>query len=683
MNDPSRKEFESTEEARIAAILRSGAIDAPPDEQLDRITRMTARVFGVPIAMATIIDADYIWIKSSVGFEPTCLEREDGLCELVIKTGSVVQLNDARKHPVAKLHPLVDNGEGIVFYAGAPIRNSEGHILGTLCIADLKERSFSEYDRKTLQDFADWVVDLIERRRAERERGEDRLRFQALSNNPQLEMIEVDDTGVIVDSSHTVLKESGFDQSEIVGQPLLKFIHPDSQQEMIAALNSVINGDSIEIFTDIIYKDGSTHTFEVSSCPIQIESGATHAMSILWDVTEQLLIEAKVSIAERRYRKLFETSRDAMAFLTVADGKIMEVNGAFCELTGYSKETLEQMLYSDLRSADVDPEQLQEDLVQLETTGISPEREREMRCRDGSVVPVSVCAWLLTDDRNEPLAILSRTRNITQQKQLERAQAQQQDHLETQVAQRTQELEETLTRLRRAERLASVGTLASGLAHQINNPIGSILNSAEYALLCEEDQDADSVWKEALLESVAQARRCGRIVRSMLQYSRGARTERWAEDFGDVLQRALNATQSYAKSNHATIKVTEDGRPTPVLVNPIEMEQVLVNIINNAIESNASGANISIQLQAREEQVCIAVTDDGRGIPREHTSRVLDPFYTTRQQEGGTGLGLSVAAGIAVEFGGTLSVASEPAAGTTVTIIMPLAISTTTQDARL
>ena len=228
-----------------------------------------------------------------------------------------------------------------------------------------------------------------------------------------------------------------------------------------------------------------------------------------------------------------------------------------------------------------------------------------------------------------------------------------------------------------------MGTLASGLAHQINNPIGSILNSAEYALLCEEDQNADSVWKEALLESVAQARRCGRIVRSMLQYSRGARTERWAEDFGDVLQRALNATQSYAKSNHATIKVTEDGRPTPVLVNPIEMEQVLVNIINNAIESNASGANISIQLQAREEQVCIAITDDGRGIPREHTSRVLDPFYTTRQQEGGTGLGLSVAAGIVVEFGGKLSVASEPAAGTTVTIIMPLAKSTTTQDARL
>ena len=276
MDDPSRKELKFTEEARIAAILRSGALDAPPDEQLDRITRMAARVFGVPIALATIIDSDFIWIKSSVGFEATCLARADGLCETVIETGSIVQRNDARKHPVAKLHPLVDNECGIVFYAGAPIRNSEGHILGTLCIADLKERSFSEYDRQTLQDFADWAVDLIERRRAERERGEDRLRFQALSNNPQLEMIEVDDTGVIVDSSHTVLKESGFDQSEIVGQPLLKFIHPDSQQEMIAALNSVINGDSIEIFTDIIYKDGSNHTFEVWGDPCSVDSVGRH-----------------------------------------------------------------------------------------------------------------------------------------------------------------------------------------------------------------------------------------------------------------------------------------------------------------------------------------------------------------------------------------------------------------------
>ncbi len=119
------------------------------------------------------------------------------------------------------------------------------------------------------------------------------------------------------------------------------------------------------------------------------------------------------------------------------------------------------------------------------------------------------------------------------------------------------------------------------------------------------------------------------------------------------------------------------------MVNPIEMEQVFVNILNNAIESNASGANIAVQLVVREKQVRIAITDDGRGISPEHRSRVLDPFYTTRQREGGTGLGLSVAAGIVDEFGGTLTVESEPDTGTTVTIAMPLVASTTTPEERL
>lgn len=298
-----------------------------------------------------------------------------------------------------------------------------------------------------------------------------------------------------------------------------------------------------------------------------------------------------------------------------------------------------------------------------------------MRRGDGSLIPVAVCSWLVTDDQDEPLAILVRTRDISEQKQLELARAQQHDQLEAQVAQRTRELEETLARLRRVERLASLGTLASGLAHQINNPIGSILNAAEYALLCEHDENAHAVWKAALLDSVEQSKRCGRIVRSMLQYSRGAPTERWIEDLDVVLQRALNATEGYAKASGATLEVSRDGHPMPVAMNPIEMEQVLVNLINNAIESHSSGAKIKLRLEVRGEQICVEVADDGRGVAPEDRSHIFDPFFSTRQQEGGSGLGLSVAVGIVSELGGTMSVASQLGAGTMITILLPLADS--------
>ena len=107
-------------------------------------------------------DSISIWIKSSVGFEPRCLARADGLCETVIETGRFVHRYDARQHPVAKLHPLVDTDTGIVFYAGAPVRDAEGRVLGTFCIADHHPRAFSEREQQSLQDFADWVVDLIQ-----------------------------------------------------------------------------------------------------------------------------------------------------------------------------------------------------------------------------------------------------------------------------------------------------------------------------------------------------------------------------------------------------------------------------------------------------------------------------------------------------------------------------------------
>ena len=683
MADSTPRDRESDERDRIDAIMSSGVFDAPPNPQLDRITRMAARVFDVPIVMATVIDSDSIWIKSSVGFEPRCLARADGLCETVIETGRFVHRYDARQHPVAKLHPLVDTDTGIVFYAGAPVRDAEGRVLGTFCIADHHPRAFSEREQQSLQDFADWVVDLIQRRRAELERDADRRRYRAIIENPTVSVSEIDESGIVLNVNQAALTLSGYDRSELVGHSYLKYVDPDFQSATLAGFESVSSGGFIELDLDLIHKDGSIHTYDISACPFQIASGETHAIVMMWDISEESINEAKVVIAEKRYRQLFETSRDAMAFLSPVDGRHVEVNGAYCRMTGHSKEALEQMLFTDLSPTEITPERVRGYLEELRTTGVTQENERELRHKDGSVIPVSTCAWLLTDDQDEPLAILSRARDISEQKRLEIEQAQQQDHLEAQVAERTRELEDSLTRLRRAERLASVGTLASGLAHQINNPIGSILNSAEYALMCEDDENVNTIWKGALLESVEQARRCGRIVHSMLQYSRGEPTERWPEDLGVVLQRALNATQSYAKARQATIKVSEDERPTPVMVNPIEMEQVLVNIINNAIESNAAGANIAVRLVAREKQVYVAITDDGRGISPENTSRVLDPFYTTRQREGGTGLGLSVAVGIVDEFGGTLTVESEPDTGTTVTIAMPLAASMTTPEERL
>ncbi|MCP5042639.1 MAG: GAF domain-containing protein, partial [bacterium] len=147
-----------------------GSVDTYTDEQLDRVTRLVSSVFDVPVALATVVDEESVTIKWGAGFERARVDRLPGMCDEVVRSGRLVHLEDARKDPVASRHPFVTGGAGVVFYAGAPVRDRQGQIVGTLCLAGFQPRGFSAREREMLEDFADCVTDLLERNRAERER---------------------------------------------------------------------------------------------------------------------------------------------------------------------------------------------------------------------------------------------------------------------------------------------------------------------------------------------------------------------------------------------------------------------------------------------------------------------------------------------------------------------------------
>jgi signal transduction histidine kinase len=246
------------------------------------------------------------------------------------------------------------------------------------------------------------------------------------------------------------------------------------------------------------------------------------------------------------------------------------------------------------------------------------------------------------------------------------------DELEHLVDERTHELMRSQESLRRSERLATVGTLAAGIAHQINNPIGSILNGAQYALLCEGDDDYIDIWRRSLGDHESEARRCGRIVRSILQFSRDEPTERWSDDLTEVARRSVMLATPYAEEQCVTLHFRPAPESMPAVFSPIEIEQVLVNLIRNAIEAvEVPPGDVQVTLWASDDWVRVTVTDDGQGIPADQVNRVFDPFFTTRLPLGGTGLGLSVAHGIIVDHGGTLEVESEVGKGSTFTVSLP------------
>ncbi len=243
--------------------------------------------------------------------------------------------------------------------------------------------------------------------------------------------------------------------------------------------------------------------------------------------------------------------------------------------------------------------------------------------------------------------------------------------LEETVALRTNELLESRTRLKETERLAAVGTVAAGVAHQINNPIGAILNSAEYALLCRNDEDASQTFERVSDDNLTEAKRCAQRVRSMLQFSRDQPAEKWIEDLCSVARRAHRSILPYAEDCRAHVELTLPKECVFARISPIEIEQAIVNALRNSIESSDRGATISLTLDQRDKKARIEIIDNGRGIPEEEVEHLFDPVYSTWTKVGGTGLGLSVAHGIVKAHAGEIEIESVVGSGTRLMMSIP------------
>lgn len=224
--------------------------------------------------------------------------------------------------------------------------------------------------------------------------------------------------------------------------------------------------------------------------------------------------------------------------------------------------------------------------------------------------------------------------------------------------------------VRHADRLASLGTLAAGIAHEINNPIGAIQLAAQNATTALAKGNMEGV-RGMLSGIAADTERCARIIRGVLQFGRPSGLQKQPISLSAVVTSARNLCRAYVTERRAIVEVLPGVSDCEVLCGVVELEQVFVNLIRNGIESKDRGAHVGIRTTYDADFVCVTVSDDGRGISDENMARVFEPFFTTRQNEGGTGLGLSVVHGIVVGHGGTLRVESTPGKGTSVAVCLP------------
>jgi signal transduction histidine kinase len=250
------------------------------------------------------------------------------------------------------------------------------------------------------------------------------------------------------------------------------------------------------------------------------------------------------------------------------------------------------------------------------------------------------------------------------------------DRLYEEAIQTNKELAETNERLRttqlqliQSEKLAAIGQLTAGIVHDVKNPLTVIKGVAE--LLLYEDQLNAEIKSELSLirESALKA---NNIVSDLLKFSRQSKPEMGEQDMRETIDTALRLTAYPIRKAH--VQVTKDLPDQPVIMtyDVQQIEQVLVNIISNAVQAMQGGGTLRVNLSQSDGLVAIAIQDTGTGISPEHLTRIFDPFFTTKPEGEGTGLGLSVSYGIISNHSGRIEVDSEMGQGSTFTIILPM-----------
>jgi signal transduction histidine kinase len=237
------------------------------------------------------------------------------------------------------------------------------------------------------------------------------------------------------------------------------------------------------------------------------------------------------------------------------------------------------------------------------------------------------------------------------------------------LRQKIEELGEIQTKLVDAANTAAVRELAAGVAHEINNPLTSILGSAEYLL---ERPGWDRRARRRLEAIVRQARKARDIIRGLLDYARQQENLRERAIINDIVRSTLDMVRE--RMAHGCIALEEEYAPDLPLVrlDIARMKQVLMNICTNAIHAMPDGGTLTVWTEGGEGEVAVYFADSGVGIPAESLSRIFEPFFTTRPLGEGTGLGLAISRSIVQEHGGRIEVESHVGKGSTFVVWLPV-----------
>ena len=246
------------------------------------------------------------------------------------------------------------------------------------------------------------------------------------------------------------------------------------------------------------------------------------------------------------------------------------------------------------------------------------------------------------------------------------------ERLYAQMVERNLELAEINDRLQRtqaqlvqSEKLAAVGQLTAGIVHDVKNPLAVIKGLAEEL---EEEEGVNQFSRDGLKMIRSSASKANTIVTDLLKFARQSAPDMQVRDLRETMQTSLRLTEYMIRKAGVSVMTEFDEQPVTACIDPQQIEQVLVNLISNAVQAMPDGGDLTARVHANQDEIVMSIADTGVGIPDKNLARIFDPFFTTKPEEEGTGLGLSVSYGILAQHGGRIEVESTVGEGSVFTV---------------
>ncbi len=440
------------------------------------------------------------------------------------------------------------------------------------------------------------------------------------------------------------------------------------KEEIAVFINGVLSLPVVMVlhpYAELLIPDWVIHTAIVAITIV------TFGAAVLFEARRTSLYQFFSGLSKKEQVDLLKTAfQQSFEGMVIADmtGRIVFVNSRWAEIQGYEKN---ELIGKDLNFV-CNAEQMKkiDDTERSILTKGSWIGKIDHLRKDGAIFPTLTSKSLLRDSRGEPVATLTTSRDITEQKRMQKELKKYSQQLEKEVEKRTRQLKEAQECLLKSERLAAIGEVAAMVGHDLRNPLQSIENATyylntEFSRLSSYDPISQKTMEMlgVINDSVNYA---DRIIRDLQDFSATKKPTLMKTDINAIVMEAL----SQVKASENVEIVTELSRLPEIKVDKSMMKRVFLNLAVNGIQAMEKGGRLKVSAKKTKGYVEVSFEDTGAGIPKENMEKIFIPFFTTKAK--GMGMGLPVCKRLVDAHGGSIEVESEEGKGTTFTVKLPI-----------